>query len=90
MAKPQNSGNGSDRSYCYEISLLHGQDCYISLAGQTRATCVFSGSFSFTQGAGQRETKLQEGADLNKQKGSIQPEAQKPYPRERYRIPVDV
>jgi len=36
LAKPQNSGNRSDRSYhCYEISLFHGQDCYISLAGQT-------------------------------------------------------
>lgn len=35
------------------------------------------GSFFSTQGAGQREMKLQEGAGLNEQQGSIQPEAQK-------------
>lgn len=35
MANAQNSGNGPDRSYCYEMSLFHGQDCYISPAGRT-------------------------------------------------------
>lgn len=77
LANTQNSGNGPDRSYCYEISLFHGQDCYISLGS---ASCVFSGSFSSTQGAGQKGTKLQEGSDLNKQQGSVQSEAQKLYP----------
>lgn len=35
LANTQNSANGPDRSYCYEISLFHGQDCYVSLARQT-------------------------------------------------------
>lgn len=36
LASAENSENGPDRSYCYEISLFHGQDHYISLAGQTK------------------------------------------------------
>lgn len=36
LARAANLGNRPDKSYCYEISLFHGQDHYISLAGQTK------------------------------------------------------
>lgn len=36
LASAANLENGPDKSYCYEISLFHGQDHYISLAGQTK------------------------------------------------------
>lgn len=36
LASAPNLENGPDKSYCYEISLFHGQNHYISLAGQTK------------------------------------------------------
>lgn len=51
-----------------------------------RVSCVFSGTFSSAQRAGQRELKLREGVGLNKQQASVHAAAPLPYPSEQYRI----